>query len=424
MKRLNTAALVLCLGLFMLVALATNARAEGFGLYDWGARGSGLANGMVGRADDVSAVAHNPAGLTQLPGTQMMIGSSIISPKMLIDTIDKSGNTTTSRVERHYYMVPHAFFSYQLNDRVWLGFGSFTRFGLGNQYPSNWPGAGNIQDVRLTTISFNPNLAFKVTDKLSLAIGLEAMTARMKMHKYTNVGLGNMYHEMSGKNTLGFGFNVAAHYKFNEQWAAGLTYRSAITQDVTGDSTFHGLPGMLTIAPGKNIPSSLLNGRVKGHLRLPDMISFGVTYKPMPNLSFEVGTVYTVWSRFRNFNLHLSGPVVNASSFTHKDWKDTWLINASVEYKPLDWLALRAGYSYETSPANAGTADYMVETNGRWRYSCGLGFMWDNWTVDLAYTLLRSHELDYHSSNASGVQPGKSRHGITHVGALSVGYKF
>ena len=37
------------------------ARAEGFSITQWSARGMALGNGMAGRADDPSAVAYNPA---------------------------------------------------------------------------------------------------------------------------------------------------------------------------------------------------------------------------------------------------------------------------------------------------------------------------------------------------------------------------
>jgi len=394
----------------LLTMLTPEAKAEGFALYEWGARGSALANGMVGRADDASAVAHNPAGITQLAGGQVMAGLAFISPKMLIDTV-AGGVTTTTRVNRHYYTIPHGFYTQQLSDSVWFGFGMFTRYGLGNQYEDNWPGQANLQDVKLTTLSLNPNLAFKVTDSLSLAVGLEGQVARMIMHRNTPLG----YMELRGKNTLGVGVNLAMHYKFNEQWAAGFSYRSAINHKVKGKNKFY-----------NSMYGSLLDGSLKGTLRTPDSFTAGVTYKPMDNLSFEVGGVYTVWSKFRNFNITFNNPLLAATGAgaSHKNWRDTWLFNISVEYLPLDWMALRAGFSYETSPIPAGTADYMVETNGRRRYSCGVGFMWENWTLDLAYTMLRSRELDYNSSTAAGVLPGKSHHGITHVGSFSVGYKF
>jgi long-chain fatty acid transport protein len=45
---------------------------SGFALYEAGARSSALAGAVVARADDLSAIFYNPAGLVQLPGFQVM----------------------------------------------------------------------------------------------------------------------------------------------------------------------------------------------------------------------------------------------------------------------------------------------------------------------------------------------------------------
>lgn len=55
----------------------TVAKAEGFSLTQWSARGLALAGGMVGRADDPSAIAYNAAGITRLPGTHVMVGYGV-----------------------------------------------------------------------------------------------------------------------------------------------------------------------------------------------------------------------------------------------------------------------------------------------------------------------------------------------------------
>ena len=67
MKRIASLLLAACL--LAAPQLTGKAQAEGFALSDFGARGTALAGGMVARADDPSAVAWNPAGITQLPGT-------------------------------------------------------------------------------------------------------------------------------------------------------------------------------------------------------------------------------------------------------------------------------------------------------------------------------------------------------------------
>ena len=46
---------------------------SGFALYEAGARGSALGCAVVARADDLSAIFFNPAGLVQLPGLVVII---------------------------------------------------------------------------------------------------------------------------------------------------------------------------------------------------------------------------------------------------------------------------------------------------------------------------------------------------------------
>ncbi len=206
---------------------------------------------------------------------------------------------------------------------------------------------------------------------------------------------------------------MAAHYTFNDQWAARLTYRSRVRQRVHGHVEFDD-KGMI---PGHRLSNSDLHGT----LNLPDVISLGVVWRPTQDLSLEAGTVYTVWSNYRSLNIYVDD---YPDSYSPKNWRDTWGFNISAEYKALDWLTLRGGYIYETSPMNEGTCDYMTPSDGRHRITAGVGFNWDRWTVDLAYAYLIINELNYDKSSADGVRDGRSHGGDSHIAALSVGYKF
>ncbi|MEG2005379.1 MAG: outer membrane protein transport protein, partial [Bilophila sp.] len=305
------------------------AQAEGFALSDYGARGTSLAGGMIGRADDASAVAWNPAGITQLPGTRTMFGGTFIAPTGTVDTIE-NGVTTSTDVEKHIWANPHAYLTHQYNDSLWFGLGVFSRFGLGNSYPDDWAGSRNLTSVSLQTISLNPNVAYKVNDNLSLAAGVEIMGASMRMTKdYDLRQLGYDQQMLKGKS-VAVAFNLAAHYTFNEQWAAGFTYRSRLQQKVEGKSSFS---REFSAIPGR-LPQ-LKDSDLHGTLNLPDVFSFGVTWKPLADLSFEAGTVYTVWSNFRSMNIYLEEPM-RVDGFTPKNWRDTWAFNLSSEYRVLD----------------------------------------------------------------------------------------
>ena len=242
------------------------------------------------------------------------------------------------------------------------------------------------------------------------------MYATMLMKKDSSMGpLGYNQQKLTG-SSIAPGFNLAAHYTFNDQWAAGLTYRSRVTQRVHGDLEFDN-KNVATPYGNKPFP----NSRLHGNLHLPDTISFGLTWRPIEDLSFEAGTVYTVWSSYRSLNIHTAE---YGTEYSAKNWRDTWGFNFSGEYKALDWLTLRAGYVYETSPMQDSTCDYMTPSNGRHRITAGVGFNWDQWTLDLAYGYLIIKELNYDKSTAAGVLDGKSHNGRSHIAAMSVGYKF
>lgn len=305
MKRIASLLLAACL--LAAPQLTGKAQAEGFALSDFGARGTALAGGMVARADDPSAVAWNPAGITQLPGTQIMVGMTAIQPSGTVDTVDRFGIGRSTDVDKHTWANPHAYLTHQFSDNLWGGIGIFSRFGLGNSYPTNWPGRENLKYVSLKTVSLNPNLAFKINDNLSLAVGLEFMYATMLMKKDADLGgmvnpalAGRFGHDqqMLTGSSIAPGFNLAAHYKFNDEWAAGLTYRSRVKQAVRGHLEFENKNPL----PGVHLPNSDLHG----NLNLPDTISFGVMWKPMETLSFEAGTVYTVWSNYRSLKTSTS----------------------------------------------------------------------------------------------------------------------
>lgn len=119
MKRIASLLLAACL--LAAPQLTGKAQAEGFALSDFGARGTALAGGMVARADDPSAVAWNPAGITQLPGTQMMVGMTAIQPSGTVDTVDHFGIGRSTDVDKHTWVNPHAYLTHQFSDKLWGG---------------------------------------------------------------------------------------------------------------------------------------------------------------------------------------------------------------------------------------------------------------------------------------------------------------
>ena len=423
--------------LFSLTLLfpASRAQAEGFAIMENSARGMGLAGGLIARGGDPSTLAYNPAAMTLLEGTQMQANLAVSQFYWGVDTRNGRGEDTGNYHSAHQtWPIPSFYITHQINDDLWFGLASYTRFGLGVKYPNNWPGGYNLQSVQLITNSLNPSLAYRINDHLSIAAGVEVMGASMQMRKnlgvYDKLQMGSALYGDPGDVSINghgvsFGGNVAVHARLNDQWSFGLTYRAPMSLKVTGKTRYDNQIGATPL--GQKLGLGMIqNSRLRGTLHLPDSIGFGVAYKPLENLSFEADAVYTLWSRFRDFNMYMKDPV-NEWQNTDRHWKNSWTLGISAEYNPVDWMALRLGFMYETSPMNIGNADYMVPSNGRNYYTAGVGFFYKNWTFDLAYMYIHNHVLDYtlaSQNEGSGVVAGRTTHPHAHNFGIGIGYKF
>lgn len=394
----------------LLLAVATSASAAGFALYEWSARGNALGGTLVGRADDPSAVAYNPAGITQLEGTQIAIGASLASPFTEVVTTDGSGATTTTDSEDNIFAIPHFYVTHKINDKWAVGFGEFSRFGLGFGYDKDkFPGANNVYDATIQTVSLNPNIAYKITDRLSAAVGVEYVYVDVAIKK--TLGAPSAVSKLTGSGD-GIAVTAGLHYKL-DQWRFGVGYHSQAKVDASGETKI-------------STPLGTTKYDTTASIVLPDMISFGITYYPIEELSIEFAAINTRWSTYRNFDLTLETPGADTTVAQPKDWNDVWRLSLGAEYDINENWTVRGSYSYDEAPENAKYVDYMIPAADRHLLGAGVGYKVNNWTIDVAYTYIIAESVDYDDAvgNVTGVSPGKSQNGVTHIGAVTVGYAF
>lgn len=274
----------------------TVAKAEGFSLTQWSARGLSLAGGMVGRADDPSAIAYNAAGITRLPGTHVMVGYAAVTPESTFDLYEKDGSFSSTTTGAHILSAPYAYLTHQLNEHLWLGLGLFSRFGLDNEFPDNWAGRYDLTDIKFQTFSFVPTLAVKVNDALSLSAGVEIMHASLTMGKQIQCfqlsSAGSKKAE-DIKMTLdgshwGVGVHLGVHVRMTDKLSLGLAYKSPVTLRIDGSADFSRNDANL-LAEMDQVPHAIDTG-VHGRVRLPDSLAVGLTYYPLDNLSIELLT--------------------------------------------------------------------------------------------------------------------------------------
>jgi long-chain fatty acid transport protein len=405
-----------------LLVAASIAQGAGFALYEGSARGNALGGTLVGRADDPSAIFFNPAGITQLPGAQVMGGVTFILPQTDVVT-DVGDMKITTETEDNVWIPPHLYSTYQHNDSLWFGLGILSRFGLGTEYDDDWPGRYNIYNAVVKTLTVNPNVAYKVNDKLSLAGGVSAMWFDLELEKKIPSDAGDIDQNLTGDD-WSYGFNLAAHYKACDWISFGASYVSQVEQDVEGDVDFTKPVGL---------PAEIFNDTgASGEITLPDMLFLAVTFYPSDRCSLEVDAVWNGWSSYDKLCIVCddiiyidpsTGQPVQGST-TAKDWDDVWRFQIGVEYAATDWLDLRLGYVFDESPIPDETADYLVPANDRHLYNIGCGMHWEQWVLDLSYTYLDIETRSVDGRPDEGIFDSEFENGVTHLFGISVSYSF
>jgi len=413
----------------------------GYGIYEWGARGNALGGAMVARADDPSALAYNPAGITQLPGDQFMVGITAIMPDIDINFRNAPAGSVDGRGKDNIWPIPNAFYTHQINETYWVGFGIYSRVGLGTEVKNEEQFAGryNCSRAGIESLSFNPNLAVKITDELSVAVGAEAVWLDFSYNKFTDVD-GNPATATDIKQEISadgwkYGFNLALHYKPEDWLSIGASFRNEISMGVDGEADFtrsSGAEAALAAMKASLVPAvkqmgtfldaALRDTGVGGTEPIPQLVSVGVMFTPVDRLSVEVDAVHTKWSSYKQLTMEYDNILGDRSS--RKNWEDTWRFQIGLEYAFSDRLDLMAGYVFDESPIVDEYVDYAVPANDRQIYSLGARLHTGRWTFDVSYSYLTVKDRDVSARPAEGVLDSKFENGNSHMIGFGVACAF
>lgn len=159
--------------------MVSSAQAGGFSLMEQSVPGLGNAfGGTAATAEDATTVFFNPAGMTRLSGNSVTGGAYLIAPNVRFRnqgstivtgaplTGGSGGEAGIDSIVSNFYTT------WSLSDRLKVGLGVNTPFGLAIEYKPDWVGRYQALNSRLITINVNPAIAYKVTDTLSVGAGL------------------------------------------------------------------------------------------------------------------------------------------------------------------------------------------------------------------------------------------------------------
>lgn len=412
------------------VLLAPNAvGAEGFSINEWSAEGFAMGGARMFAENDAANMAYNPASLTKIKGEVAKISATYISPHGKYEVVPGalgtvSGAPTKGHNRVHPAWAPGSYYVKQMNDKEWLGFGAYSRFGNSCQFKQgSLPGFNNTSS-KLNGMSIGVNYAKKLDSKWSASLGAEVNYAWLQVDKtmpYGPTGMG-----MSGKmqmegESYALGWNAAANYAFDDKNEMGIVYRSAVNHSMEANVRETMLGGMFTDA--------------YGCVTLPESVMIGYGHKFNDKTRVELNGTWTRWSRFDRFDLTLSGNGAVHDELDARNWKDGWRYAIGVEHKLSDKYSLLGGIAYdesgipdynESDPVGSAGADFMVPTGTRTTFTIGTQYHDDRQTLAFAIGYMKVGDLSIEGDNKGGVfyKSAKMHDSYTKLFSISYQYNF
>lgn len=374
----------------MAVCAASAAHAAGFMLTEQSAGALGRAYAGVGvDGTDLSGVYYNPATMTLHPGTAIQAGFVAVGLDLAYESND---GKITENGQYNTQAIPHGYISHQLTDSMWIGLAMTVPFGMGTEYDDNWPLAYKGISAEVLTFDFNPNVAWKVSDKLSLGAGMSIQYAAADL----KMGMGNGDTSEIDADSMAWGFNVGLMWSPLENLRFGLSYRSRINHNADGDLEVT-KPGMgVTTLDATATISTPAWAMATAAWDVNDLLSLYATFR------------WTDWSSFEELTIE---SLAGNTTITNK-WQDTYLFSVGADLRFTSWWTFRAGIGYETSPIDDPKyRTAIIPDADRWWFALGSSFKaTENMQIDVSAAWLHgTGERDLWGKNAQFQDEVKGR---------------
>jgi len=383
----------------------SNAFASGFQLNEQGARALAMGGAFAGLANDPSALYFNPAGITQLKGTNFYFGTTLIMP---LGSYRAPGASEANYEQKAQTFTPINFYmTHAFTDDFSVGLSVNNQYGLGTKWDANWPGKYLAVNTDLKTFQGTLAIAYKVADNFSISaggiFGLADVTIESKSRSYLPAPLPTEFMVSLKGDGTAIGFTAGILYKPLDELQLGLSYRSEMSYDLEG--TAESDPAGFT-HPQYGVFVPFPKGDITAPLSTPQNITFGLAYMPQKNLTFTADFQYVGWSSydklevtFANYDLDSKTDGLQNVRSAIRDYKNSFIVRAGFEYTSSDLLTLRGGILYDKNPVKDEYLEPTLPDADRIGLNVGYGAkITEHLGVDVSYFLLLFNDRGVNNS--------------------------
>jgi long-chain fatty acid transport protein len=420
--------------------------AAGFQLSEHSVSALGRANaGAASHADNAAILARNPAASTQFDSVELSVavhmvnpdvdvkGENTISEKLLdgvyaqtlagalsaqapqaaaeaaasqaragfemgynqyLQGINGSENASGSDVAPNA-LIPGFYVAIPFSEKLAFGVSANSYFGLSSDFGNQYNASEEAGETSIETFYLTPSIAYKISDSISIGLGLQYVYGEGKLNNYASSSLeavtavsvlanplcqpdptpcqsqivkqGTTLLDLEGDGD-GFGFQLGLMWDINEKSSIGFRYQSEVELEFDGDISY--LP-LAAVNTG--------NTKGKGSLSvdLPEMIEIGYSNQIHDQWTIHGTILYTGWSSFEELTADIDetnavlSRKVGEVQLKEEMWDDAFSVSLGADYSINEITTFRAGIAYDESPVSDEFRTLTIPDSDRLWYSVG-----------------------------------------------------
>ncbi|WP_420378218.1 OmpP1/FadL family transporter [Vibrio scophthalmi] len=254
------------------------------------------------------------------------------------------------------------FHTQQITDDMHFGIGFGAAGGSSLDY-GDWAAKAYLESTTLMMLQINPTISYQLNDQWSLGAGaqinyvtFEQTTSLMSIDQETDWAMG---------------ITLGAMYRHSDAFDFGFSYRSKVEHKLDAKANSDMLTGLVGAST---------------EVAMPAIYDLSARWGATSELNLLASAQWHRWSEWKELPLDLIFADSVQGGSIERDWSDVWKLTLGADYRlNADWR-LKAGISYESSPQNDASLQWVdVPVGEQWRYSVGAATEWNGYTFDMFY---------------------------------------
>jgi long-chain fatty acid transport protein len=450
MKKLTLHPLSTLAAAMLAAGYSSLAAASGYALLDQS--GSSAGNSYAGAAaiaEDASTIYFNPAGLTYLKGSQIVLGLHVINVDAHYRKTSATSGAGTPATGGEGGQVgsaagiPNFYYSRELKPNLTFGFGLEVPFGLKTRYDADWVGRYQSTYSALKSVNLNPSLGWKINDSVSLGAGINMQYLDAELVKSIDFGticfgalganaarvcgpLGFLPQAKDGEvrlkgNDWAYGFNLGAIFQLNKDTRLGVAYRSAVHHKLKGDVNYlipAGLPAPIAASPSFN------KSKVNTSVTTPEFLQLSLVHQLDPKLTLMGDITWNRWSRLEELRINFENGA--PPSVLPEQWRNSFRYSIGANYQLNETWKLRTGIAYEQAGIQERLRSPVLPDNNRRWLAVGANYKMSNAdSIDFAWAhgFISDSPINHSEPPIGGTIVGSYRASVDIV-SLQYNHKF